>query len=447
MQKMQISIKPTAIVKEAPIGYLLRLIIRNGLTRASALVNDAQLNRIIKGIDSKVPEIDLLLPKGFNLSSVQSPLFNLSLQLTPKVCPECIRESAYYRNIWQNPFESYCRIHKTDLISHCSHCGSLLKFEPALLQARCTNPACHRPLKAESSEHLHLSHEQISDVLLAAHLFENSGPIKSSKYPRIPDFQHALILGYSLLTDIGIAKNWARDSILSISGNYPKNIANVDIERLLGQLKTNWPTVETLKNETKQFHIRCLSSVSEVWLSANEACRLLGVTIEGLVKLASVSLIRAQTNARLSIKSIVDISPLFTLFSTNQMSPAMEPLSSYQPLLWRNDVEIQDVVIAVHQRKLVCGYHPGKSLLDSIYCEKESLQSFAKEHFNSMNERMVDIDKAIRITGASREEILAFRKRGMARIPKWAGFNSDKLVDFNDVLNIRKLKNQLTLEF
>ncbi|MDO6613722.1 hypothetical protein Q4601_20835 [Shewanella sp. 1_MG-2023] len=444
---MQFSIKPAQIENEAPIGYLLRLITRNGLTRTSALVSDAQLNRVIKCIDSKVPEIDLLLPKRTHLSSMQSPLFNYSLQLTTKVCPDCIREKPYYRNEWQNPFQSYCAIHGNDLISVCPHCSSLLKFEPALLQARCTIAFCHKALTAERNEYLHLTHEQVSDVLLAAHHYEKTGPIKSTKYPYLPNFQHELKLGYALLTDLDCAKKWACQTFHSISADYPKNIANVEITRLLSHLKTSWPAVETLKNETKQCHIRCLSNVSEVWLSASEACKLLGVTIESLAKLVSVRLVRTQTNASLSIKSIVDVSPLFVLLSSNQMSSAMEPLSSYQPLLWINDVEIEDVVIAVHQSKLVCGYQPDKSLLESIYCEKESLQSFAKEHFNSINERMVNIDKAIRITGASREEILAFRKRGMARIPKWAGYNGDKQVDFNDVLNIRKLKNQLALEF
>ncbi|MCL1044934.1 TniQ family protein [Shewanella electrodiphila] len=444
---MQFSIKPAQIENEAPIGYLLRLITRNGLTRTSALVSDAQLNRVIKCIDSNVPEIDLLLPKRTHLSSMQSPLFNYSLQLTPKICPDCIREKPYYRNEWQNPFQSYCAIHGNDLISVCSHCNSLLKFEPTLLQARCTNVFCHKALTAERNKHLHLSHEQVSDVLLAAHHYEKIGPIKSTKYPQLPNFQYALKLGYALLTDLDCAKKWAKQSIHSISGYYTKSIANVEIIRLLSHLKTSWPAVKTLKKETEQCHIRCLSNVSEVWLSASEACKSIGITIEGLTTLASEGLIRTQTNARLSNKSVVDVSPLFLMISLTKPSTKMEPMSSFKALLLKNDIEMQDVVIALYKGELAYGYQPGKTLLDSIYCDSKTLHRFAKKHFDGIKKRMVDIDKAIRITGASREEILAFRKSGKARIPRWAGYNSDELVDYNDVLNIRKLKNQLSLEF
>ncbi|MFS1438725.1 hypothetical protein [Shewanella sp. 10N.286.48.A6] len=377
---------------------------------------------------------------------MQSPLFLHPLQITPKVCPECIIDAAYYRDEWQNPYISYCEVHNVPLLSKCSKCLSLLKFEPELLQAKCTNPICNSPLKAQSDERFNLTQEQVCDVLLAAHMIKNTNPLQLEKYPNLPDYELTMNLGYEFLTKNQHATDWANKVIHSISGYYPTNIAINVITTFLSHLKSDWPSIKALEHLIQHQTIRCLSPISTVWLTAHDACKRLAVTVGDLAAFNSVNLIDSKSNVRISSKSIVDVSPLFKLLSSQQMLPNMIPLSSYETELLRNDVGLKDIIIAINHGSLITGYLSGSSLFNSLYCDEQSLVNFIKQHFSKVKERIIDIDKAMQLTGASRDEIMMYRKLGKAPIPRWSGHNGCEQVAYEDVLKIRIIKEQIAFE-
>ncbi len=134
---------------ESLLGFLLRLAERNRYLSPSWIVEHIQgcylsPKAIMQGaLDLKklsdlsfIPEEDLQnlvywpVPEHDGLKNLflGGTLPRYLLSDASRVCPECLREAPYARNIWDFALYTACPIHKTHLISICPSCGEHLSW-------------------------------------------------------------------------------------------------------------------------------------------------------------------------------------------------------------------------------------------------------------------------------------------------------------------------------
>ena len=431
------TIVPSKHTNESAIGYLLRLIKRHGIGHRENLLDYSEMMRIVKGDKTKKTEFNFLYVGKFKQSTTQSPLFQKSIMLTPKVCPLCLDSDGIHYEKWNNIFEVTCDKHRVNLLTKCTNCSQILTWEPALLDAKCTNPACGHKLLATRCD-IHLNHAQVSDCLLANHIVHHFADnyIRPSKYPIIHHYESEVQTGQRFLNDPATALNWM-SRLFEQNGKLPFNWRSVKKVLLLKHLSSSWPALNELIKEAKPSCVISTNApdVDSFIVTASVARSLIGASTKELKALLDKRIIKIIGNTRLCVSSLIDISGVVGLLLTKKPSNEMKSLSVYQHLMVYFKISIADLLLGFSEGKLRLAYQANNDLLSSLYCTSSDLKKFCEEHFKNIRTEIMTIDEAMRLINAPKEELVKLRKIGKFRLP--IGSNGDHVV-FEDVLSARK---------
>jgi hypothetical protein len=79
----------------------------------------------------------LSIPKWLSVFGQQIPA-DLIRREKPKICPQCLIETAYCRKVWEIAFITVCPIHRCRLMDYCPDCGNKLNWKrPTISRCPC----------------------------------------------------------------------------------------------------------------------------------------------------------------------------------------------------------------------------------------------------------------------------------------------------------------------
>ncbi|MFT6908939.1 MAG: hypothetical protein ACJAS1_005646 [Oleiphilaceae bacterium] len=430
------TIIPSKKINESSIGFLLRIAKRHGITHREYLLNHAEMMRIVKGDKAKNPELHFLHQGPLKQCIAQSPLFQKSIMLTPKVCPLCLENDGFHYEKWNNIFEATCDKHQINLLTKCTYCSQILAWQPIILEGKCTNSSCGRKLQAQWCD-VQMNHSQTADCLLANHIVHHYADnyIRTTKYPPIHNYETDVQNGLTFLNDPACARTWV-SGLIEQNDKLPFNFRTVKKALMLEHLSSSWPAQNELRKAAKpSIVIPTNNKVGSFIVKASVARNLIGASTEELQALSDNRIIQIIGNTRLCVTSLIDISGVVSLLSTAKPYEEMKCLATYQHLMVYFDVGITDLLLGYRNEKLQLGYKAGQHLLSSLYCTSSDLEKFCEEHFNNIRKEIMTIDKAMRLINAPQEELMKLRKIGAFRLPRGG---NDNYVVFDDVLTARK---------
>lgn len=128
-----LTVRPLPYSGESTIGYLHRLIIRNGVSqvdRLAAAANDSCYLpegcwiRLLESITGHpLSQLDLLPLQKVGVGAASKyylsgiPLHRKHIVKGLNVCPQCLREQAFHRASWQLIWMPLCEVHKCPLVA------------------------------------------------------------------------------------------------------------------------------------------------------------------------------------------------------------------------------------------------------------------------------------------------------------------------------------------
>ena len=140
---------------ESLVGFLFRLARRrrlptirplmsaSGIVNLTAQPNEQQLRALADVASLEVGQLEAITygPPNpavglFRGIPLPSNVFDCRGEAQRRVCPDCLRESAYHRAIWDLGFISVCPVHRKVLVDTCRRCGQPLRWMGADL-TRC----------------------------------------------------------------------------------------------------------------------------------------------------------------------------------------------------------------------------------------------------------------------------------------------------------------------
>lgn len=437
---MKFAVIPTAFSNESIIGHTLRLLKRNGFKHITHVLKKPEINRLIKWQKSKIDALDNLTFKKSSSPQMSFPFWEKSQLTSAQVCPQCIEESGYFHEEWQNPFIRHCEQHQCMLVSECSACGEQLKFDIQLLANQCTNPKCGKPQIPKALVPGLGDEERVFDCYLAAYVL-NDLCENSSKYPNESINQSDLLIGVGLLSCEQKARAWL-NKLVSHSNQYiPLNIVLANVLTLTKYLNCDWPALAVFENMYKYDYTKpSENTLKPIWLTTNKATSLLGIDLTGLELLLSSKLVISKTRNGLNNRSVIDVSPIFEMLKqSSQVVEGMEPLTGFKQEMLYNDICIADILIGALDGKLNVGYIADSDLLNSLFVMPGQFKNFCSQTFLNKRDDVISIQKASQLTGLSYDSLMKLRKQGKLRIPPWT-YNTDQVV-YEDVLRIRNEKN------
>lgn len=149
------SLGVTPYPDESLVGFMFRLARRRRLTSARALMSACgivnltnqpstqQLRALAAITDVDVRQLEAITygppnPAVGLFRGIPMPSNMFDCRGTPqrRVCPDCLREAAYHRAVWDLTFISVCPVHRKILVDTCRSCGRPLGWAGADL-TRC----------------------------------------------------------------------------------------------------------------------------------------------------------------------------------------------------------------------------------------------------------------------------------------------------------------------
>jgi len=240
---------------ESDLGFLVRLAELNSYETPRWIVNAANLNPIIlEGHWSTISKHDVNLVRLAQLTRLQvrdlASLFyrpaddnsvtafghpvssNLLRRRSPKVCPQCLRESNYCRKQWDFSAVTSCPVHRMMLLEDCHVCGKRLQWS----RARVSLCPCGADWREKHMARLNKSETVVSQLIYERLGLWSSKPHNSTENPLF---------------------NWDLNSSI----NALSQIANQQDSR---PNKGSW---KPLKGKSRDIHERLLQafSVFEYW--------------------------------------------------------------------------------------------------------------------------------------------------------------------------------------
>lgn len=304
---MRMAITPTPFKGESAIGYVLRALARNGISRADRALKKPVLAHITKGMPAKIALLDDLLPTSRRLTLLKISHWNHSRLLIAQVCLECIKERGHLKAQWQNPFLRHCLIHECALVSQCQHCSKPLAFDISLLHGRCTSPLCGKYLKVLPSNELLSSQERVHDAYLVAMILINAENKRSSFPPRsatLPLLEEAAnILNHPMKT-----LQWLQEQVLLLPACAPLNVELNYIETIASKMLHEWPALTVFQAMYSHKFKRSTAPLREFSFNARAASDIIGVDFGQMPVLQELGLISTKAKGLLRASTLVDIS-------------------------------------------------------------------------------------------------------------------------------------------
>lgn len=441
---MRFPIKPSYYEAESGIGYVLRLLKRNGIQSESRVLNKAMLTSIIKGRSTKNGLLDHLIPITRTLSSLKIKCWTHARLLTPQVCPDCVNQYGYFRAQWQNPFLRHCIIHECALLSECPHCNSPLQFTINLLNGRCTSPLCglrltHMPLNNQLK-----SPEQVHDAYLIAKVIVDDSNTRTS-FPPKEITSTLLNRAADILNNPDSARVFLSERAKRVPTDLPLNIEFHKIEIIVQNLLCEWGSLSTLYEMYNSEYIRSKAPITQLWFEAQTASSIIGITFKQIALLVEVGLIRTDSKKALRTDTRVEISGVYTFLAEFSHNKDYVPLSELRRFMALHNICITDVLIAAKNKELSITYKPSLDLMHSIHVLPEAFDTFCKLHTQLIRDKTMSVANVAEVTGIPKVELMRLINTGKLR-PVYIHGSDSKRIYKNDTLKLAKTQNkQLSL--
>ncbi len=454
---MQFAVTPCCKPQESIIGYCLRLAKRNGFTTIRDMLSDAAILRLAKAQKSGVPELDALLPdtESMSQSGVHSALFKNAHSIVPRICLACIGQEDVIAMSHQSPFSYQCDKHNDVLIDTCSHCSHPLRWDVDLLNARCTNASCQRPLRAcQSALPDSLPPQDISDCLLAGIFARNPHKLSINIRTFAKCYHMPSIIedGFKLLTQQRRAKIWLGESMSYFSDQLPITFRTIPIALLQRHLKSkNWPANEVFKQLAQCEYDNAAGSncsVPPLLTHVDVAMQLFKVELFELKRLQQFELIITTSAANLNKSMIVDISPVFNALSYNPALRNMPTLEEHVPLLHATNTTVGKILEAILTQRLASSYLPSYDILTSLRIDPDSLLALIKALKSQSTLQKLTLSEASKLTGLTENKLLSLRTKGVIKKLPWDHDFSLKFCSYDEIVKLQKaqLTKQMPLQ-
>jgi len=309
------------------------------------------IKSIAKLADTTFSEIyDICLARSsVNFSNGRTGLFRKGVvvprsQLLPfdsvRICPKCIEESLYIRQIWSFEAYSTCHIHNVPLIDRCSGCGSPIEIYREL---KCACKVCGMKLSEAIGNKLHDADYLIS-AWLAGQYVEKLPEVSISHRWGLNTFYTDYISGQESRTEgfINFFTDWPKNFISKIDQDTEyrlsiglKPVQESTFQEVFGSLLVDASKLPA-RNMSENIVLRAIfshlyeqifdkkSPIGSLIMNSLEVSILLNSSTEQVAALFEQGLL--QAHRRVSSKSAPSIyTPLFRL--ENVMSVW---LTSYQ---------------------------------------------------------------------------------------------------------------------
>lgn len=135
---MNLLLHPLLREGEGPRGYLLRLAEANGLSIRSLSELGISFNVQCLGFQLTAFDQTSLIEYAGRIEWIRESHPAIWNGLTPRYCPECLANGAYWQVGWELYWCDACPEHRTWLIDRCPDCQGRLSWDrPSLLQCQC----------------------------------------------------------------------------------------------------------------------------------------------------------------------------------------------------------------------------------------------------------------------------------------------------------------------
>lgn len=135
---MNLLLHPLLREGEGPRGYLLRLAVANGLSIRSLSGLGISFNVKCLGFQHTALDQTPLIEYAGRIEWIRENNPAIWNGLTPRYCPECLANEAWWQVGWELYWCDACPKHRTWLIDRCPDCQGRLSWDrPSLLQCQC----------------------------------------------------------------------------------------------------------------------------------------------------------------------------------------------------------------------------------------------------------------------------------------------------------------------
>ncbi|QYJ80485.1 hypothetical protein [Shewanella acanthi] len=448
---MKLTVTPKLLDKESSIGFLLRLAQRNGYLSIQDLVNQSVIRANVPNVDPKSLSTfsQLANVKAYEYSSHE--LWKFTCSINPRICLACIKSAGLIHQTHLDATVYRCTKHDLNLVNQCFHCRKSLRWDIALTNGLCTNEECGKKLiQIDTTVPENLTREQVLDCLTMSHFISApcSTYITQKKFVEIDDYALALENGYKVLTQKDIFVEWECRQAFSSADEYPSDLNFVSSWLVKKILRSNWP-IHSIINPpkiTKQIESK---SEKSLWLNYNTATNILKMSRPDIMLLKEFGLIFIRGNTRLTLNSVIDISPIFRMLAVHSKTDSNLDTSIYSAslLMHQNLTSLADILIGIKNKRLNTRYLPSSDISSSLYVDMSEFREFCQEQLKDKMNLIIDLGEAVKITSLSNSVLKSIKKQGVIQSPRRNPYSDDEFCYCSDAIKIRDMNRvgQLSL--
>ena len=133
--------RPVPHADESLAGFLGRWARENVLSSRTNLLNTIGVSRAIRTFPADLERLSKSLGIALSVLESMAPSTDPSLPVlrrshtrptTEAVCPRCLAEASYSRQLWSHAFATACPLHESRLLDQCQQCGNGIRHDRPL---------------------------------------------------------------------------------------------------------------------------------------------------------------------------------------------------------------------------------------------------------------------------------------------------------------------------
>ena len=377
---MTLSVRPAQLSDESLAGYLLRLSIRNGFSKANDWLNDRLVHNVECYCISKLQKRHLGNSIGIPftvspicLTSNLSPLFISPVFTSPRFCPLCLHENPYFKQVWQHAGNLYCDKHMCMLEDTCHSCQTPFKWQSALFENKCTSPDCVNSIREIAvSEYISsLGSKEVFDCYLADIFlqFPDTSLLHKTRNPSFNSLSEKVSRGLTLLSNKAQITKWFEKSLAlaKLKTAYPKDLSFYSTELLLTNLQCEWPIkniLPKLLEDTPLDNMACTATITPIEITSQVLSKKLGLSTIHFKEV--IALVEPSYKHKKIISPIhpINVGDIFN-YLLEYKKPISNAITLYDAAK-NNEEQRAKLFKAVFSNTIDFDYYPQEDILRSI---------------------------------------------------------------------------------
>ncbi|WP_105172412.1 hypothetical protein [Pseudoalteromonas sp. T1lg24] len=363
--------KPIQIAEEYYLSSILRLLKYKGLLSIHDVFLEYYIPTLLephrKKAIARLSKLHLFekIESSLPINSYQSKRLQPTHYIGVKVCPECLKKYGFIKTEWLDLYLTYCEEHQCSLISSCSQCNEELDWDVPLLNAKCSNYYCLKPLKPQNNNLCELSKSQIDDLLIATILLTKD---ISKIEPQHKYFPVGNVISEMNKTLLILSDQDDKESQNLDNSIYPNNIKGAWFDLTMMNMRNSWPVFNSKKPNIVSF----ISTLEDSVLMSQSAMeREFNFSRNDCLSLVKKGMLREVSSDLLChYEPNYDISPLFKELNTlsskvnspNDYIKASKPLQNLSSYI--NTRKLLEALLV--ERRIKYNYIARNNLYDSL---------------------------------------------------------------------------------